>query len=144
MRRPSSLSNSSSGDQKITTIISPAVIFDSSSLFRAVMGRTDISPAALLERVIANGYMQGAHQEENNKKDDTKYVEKTLKDHVSIFGRLTKAVKSIQASFLLIIFSALDKQSHIFYDFAMVYFSTSQSSIGRLAISFAFYSHDPS
>ena len=77
MRRPSSLSNSSSCDQKITTIISPAVILDS-SLLRVVMGRTGISPAAL--RAIANGHMQGAHQEEDSKRDNTKYVKKTLRD----------------------------------------------------------------
>ena len=55
MRRSSSLFDSSSCDQKITTIISPAVILDSSSLFCAVMRRTDISPAALPERAIVLG-----------------------------------------------------------------------------------------
>ena len=44
------------------------------------MGRTDISPVALLERAIANGYMQGAHQEEDSKRDNTKYMKKTLRD----------------------------------------------------------------
>ena len=52
MRRPSSLSDSSSCDHKITTTISPTGILDSSSLFPVVIGRTGISPAALLERAI--------------------------------------------------------------------------------------------
>ncbi len=90
MRRPSSLFNSSSCDQKITTTISPTAILDSSSLFRAVMGRTGISPAVLLERAIANGYIQGAHQEEDSKRDNTKYVKKTLRDQDIALRRYEK------------------------------------------------------
>ena len=44
------------------------------------MGRNDESPAELLEKAIANGYKQGAHQAEESKKHNTKYVKKTLRD----------------------------------------------------------------
>lgn len=89
MRRPSSIFNSSSRDQKTTTTISPTVILDS-FLLRAVMGRTDTSLAALLERAIANGYMQGTHQEEDSKRDNTKYVKKTLRDQNIALRRYEK------------------------------------------------------
>ena len=46
-------------------------------LFYAAYGRIDISPAELLERATANGYKQGAHQEEDSKRDKIKYVKKT-------------------------------------------------------------------
>ncbi|MCJ1280070.1 hypothetical protein MMC21_007895 [Puttea exsequens] len=38
------------------------------------MGRNDESPAELLEKAIANGYKQGAHQAEESKKHNTKWV----------------------------------------------------------------------
>ncbi|KAL2036359.1 hypothetical protein N7G274_010926 [Stereocaulon virgatum] len=43
------------------------------------MGRNDVSPAELLERDTANGYKQGAHQEEDSKRDSTKSVKNTLR-----------------------------------------------------------------
>ena len=54
------------------------------------MGRNNVSPAELLERVIANGYKQGAHQEEDSKRDKTKYVQKTLRDQDIVLRRYEK------------------------------------------------------
>jgi len=54
------------------------------------MGQKDVSPASLLERAIANGYEQGAHQEEDSKRDNTKYVKKTLRDQDIALRRYEK------------------------------------------------------
>ena len=54
------------------------------------MGRNDISPAELLERATANGYKQGAHQEEDSKRDKIKYVKKTLRDQDIVLRRYEK------------------------------------------------------
>lgn len=54
------------------------------------MGRNDVSPAELLKRATANGYKQGAHQEEDSKRDSTKYVKKTLRDQDIALRRYEK------------------------------------------------------
>ena len=54
------------------------------------MGRNNISPAELLERATANGYKQGAYQEEDSKRDNTKYVKKTLRDQDIALRRYEK------------------------------------------------------
>ena len=54
------------------------------------MGRKNESPAELLKKTIANSYKQGAHQEEDSKKDNTKYVKKTLRDQNIALRRYEK------------------------------------------------------
>lgn len=54
------------------------------------MGRKEVPAEELLERAEANGYKQGAHQAEDNIKDSTKYVKKTLKDQNWALGRYEK------------------------------------------------------
>ena len=54
------------------------------------MGRNGKSPAELLKKAIANGYKQGAHQEEDSKKDSTYYVKETLKDQDIALRRYEK------------------------------------------------------
>jgi len=54
------------------------------------MGRKDVPAEELLERAIANGYEPGAHQAEDSKRDNTKYVEKTLKNQNIALRRYEK------------------------------------------------------
>jgi hypothetical protein len=55
-----------------------------------IMDRKDESSAELLERTTVNGYEQGAHQEEDSKRDNTKHVKKTLRDQAIYLGRYEK------------------------------------------------------
>jgi hypothetical protein len=54
------------------------------------MGRNNLSPAELLQRATANGYKQGAYQEEDSKRDNTKDVKKTLRDQNIALRRYEK------------------------------------------------------
>ncbi len=54
------------------------------------MGRNHVSPVELLKKATTNGYKQGAHQEEDSKRDNTKYVKKTLRDQDIALRRYEK------------------------------------------------------
>ena len=58
------------------------------------MGRNDVSPAELLERATANGYKQGAHQDEDSKRESTKYIKKTLRNQDIALRRYKKWVQT--------------------------------------------------
>ena len=45
------------------------------------------TPEQLLDRAIANGYEQGAHEAEDSVRDNTTYVPKTLYDQNWALGR---------------------------------------------------------
>ena len=55
-----------------------------------IMGRKDVSAEQLLERAIANGYEQEAHQAEDSIRDSRKYGKKTLKDQDLALRRYEK------------------------------------------------------
>ena len=54
------------------------------------MGQKDVPPAELPEKTTANGYKQGAHQEEDSKRDTAKYMKKTGKDQDIVLRRFEK------------------------------------------------------
>ena len=54
------------------------------------MDQTGKSLATLLERVIANGYIQEVHWAEASKRVNAKYVKKTPRNHDIVLGRYEK------------------------------------------------------
>ncbi|KAF6219029.1 hypothetical protein HO133_005573 [Letharia lupina] len=48
------------------------------------------TPAELLKRAKANRYKQEGHQEEDSKRDNTKYMKKTLRDRDIALRRYKK------------------------------------------------------
>ena len=54
------------------------------------MGRNHVSSVELLKRATANGYKQRAHQEEDSKRNNIKYVKKTLRDQNIALRRYEK------------------------------------------------------
>lgn len=67
-----------SSDLKIATIFSTTIILGSP--LYAIMNWKEVPAKELLNRAEANGYKYGAYQTEDNTKDNTRYVKKTLKD----------------------------------------------------------------
>ena len=65
------------------------------SLFHAIMSRNHVSSVELLKKATVNGYKLKAHQKENSKRNNTKYVKKTLRNQNIALRRYEKWVQTL-------------------------------------------------